>query len=200
MRSRPYPLRGIFTGQRSPDALGAFSQPDDRAKTFDARGASRASEIDPELELLAQWMDSVFEIPGLGIRFGLDAIVGLIPGVGDTLTSLASLYILNAARRYGVPRVTMARMALNIAIDYICGAVPILGDAFDVYWKANIKNVELLRRHVRVSKTEERRARVGDWLFVGALMLGLIAVLATSVVVAWWMIVAIAHLIVHVAG
>ena len=89
--------------------------------------AERERRIEPELELLANWLDSVFHIPGLGIRFGLDAIVGLIPGVGDTLTSLASLYILNAGRRYGVPRVTMMRMALNIAIDYVLGAVPLVG-------------------------------------------------------------------------
>src|SRR4051812_18900365 len=83
--------------------------------------ARRQSEgqIAPDLEWLAYWMDSVFEIPGLGVRFGLDAIVGLIPAVGDTLTSLVSLYILSAARRYGVPRATMTRMAANIAIDYV---------------------------------------------------------------------------------
>ena len=101
-------------------------------------------ELEPELELLAHWMDSAFHIPGIGMRFGLDAIIGLIPGLGDTLTSLASLYILNAGRRYGVPRVTMLRMAANIALDYVVGVIPFVGDAFDVVWKANQKNVALL--------------------------------------------------------
>ena len=102
-------------------------------------------ELEPELEMLAHWMDSAFHIPGIGLRFGLDAIIGLIPGLGDTLTSLASLYILNAGRRYGVPRVTMLRMAANIALDYLVGMIPLFGDAFDVVWKANQKNVALLQ-------------------------------------------------------
>src|ERR1700683_3797361 len=86
--------------------------------------------LDPQLELLAYWMDTVFYIPGLGIRFGFDAIIGLIPGLGDILTSLISLYLLPAARRYGVPRATLTRMAFNIAVDTIVGAVPLFGDAF----------------------------------------------------------------------
>src|SRR5438477_12262867 len=88
------------------------------------------SELD--LELLARVMDSLFEIPGTRVRFGFDAIIGLIPGLGDTITSFVSLYILKAASRAGVPRVTLVRMALNIAIDYIVGCVPVAGDVFDV--------------------------------------------------------------------
>lgn len=187
----------IFGGRRPAQGYRDFRRPDEGVEILDAEEVGR---IDPELEILAQWMDSIFEIPGLGLRFGLDAIIGLIPGVGDTLTSLASLYILNAARRYGVPRVTMARMALNLAIDYIFGFVPVLGDAFDVYWKANLKNVELLRRHVLATKAEERRARRGDWLFVGALILGLVAALTLSAGIAWTILVAVARLIVSVAG
>jgi len=187
--------------ERSPaiESLAGSYRAESGAKR-NKRSAASPSALEPELEILAQWMDSVFEIPGLGVRFGLDAIVGLIPGFGDTLTSLASLYILHAARRYGVPRVTMARMALNIAIDYLCGAVPLLGDAFDVYWKANLKNVELLRRHVVASGAEERRARVGDWLFVGGLTLGLVCLLVASVTMAWTILYAAASLISQVGG
>ena len=144
--------------------------------------------IDPELELLARWMDNVFEIPGLGIRFGLDAVIGLIPGLGDTLTSLVSLYILGAARRYRVPRVTMLRMALNIALDYTLGSVPLIGDVFDVYWKANLKNVALLRRHVLAAPHEARRARRGDWLFVGGLMAVLVLLLIGSIALAYFVL------------
>src|SRR5579862_1986768 len=115
--------------------------------------------LDPQLELLAYWMDTAFVIPGLGIRFGFDAIIGLIPGLGDILTSLISLYILAAARRYGVPRATMMRMAFNIAVDTAVGSIPLLGDAFDVYWKANVMNVALLRRHVFATPAEQRAAR-----------------------------------------
>jgi hypothetical protein len=144
----------------------------------------RAPTIDPKLELLAQWMDSAFQIPGLGTRIGLDAFIGLVPGVGDTLTSLVSLYILNAARQYGVPRVTLMRMAANVAVDYLLGSVPLLGDMFDVYWKANLKNVALLRQHLLAAPAQERRSRISDWLFMGVLVLTLIAILIGSLTVA----------------
>ncbi len=148
-------------------------------------------QLEPGLELLAEWLDNVFHIPGLGIRFGIDALVGLIPGVGDTLTSLASLYILQAGRRYGVPRVTMLRMAGNIAIDYVLGAVPFFGDAFDVYWKANKRNVALLREHVQAAPAEDRRARRGDGWFVAGLIVVLALVLIGSITVAWIVIAAV---------
>jgi hypothetical protein len=152
-------------------------------------------ELEPELEMLAHWMDSAFHIPGIGIRFGLDAIIGLIPGLGDTVTSLASLYILNAGRRYGVPRVTMLRMAANIALDYVVGVIPFFGDAFDVVWKANQKNVALLKRHVLATPAEERRARLGDWFVLAGLVVALALVLVGAITVAIWIWSWIFHLL-----
>lgn len=134
--------------------------------------------LEPHLELLAYWMDTAFEIPGLRIRFGFDAIIGLIPGLGDLLTSLISLYILAAARRYGVPRATLMRMAFNIAVDTVVGAVPLLGDAFDVYWKANKMNVALLKRHVLATPAEQRAARRKDTLFIAGLIVLLLVMMA----------------------
>jgi hypothetical protein len=160
----------------------------------------KPGDLEPELELLARWLDSVFHIPGLGVRFGLDALLGLIPGVGDTLTSMASLYILNAGRRYGVPRITMLRMAANIAVDYVLGSVPFLGDAFDLYWKANLKNVALLRRHVLTTPVEERKARKWDGLFVAGLIVLLIVLLVGSVTIAWFVIASLAHLLASSKG
>jgi hypothetical protein len=148
---------------------------------------SPVRRLDPQLELLAYWMDTVFYIPGLGIRFGFDAIIGLIPGLGDILTSLISLYILAAARRYGVPRATLTRMAFNIAVDTIVGAVPLFGDAFDVYWKANVMNVALLRRHVLATPAEQRAARRKDTLFIFGLIVGLVALLAAIAAVFYWL-------------
>jgi hypothetical protein len=99
-------------------------------------------------QFLARWLDAAVHVPGTRISVGLDAIIGLIPGGGDLVTALASLYILNIANSHGMPGVTQLRMALNIAIDAVVGAIPLVGDLFDVYWKANLKNVELLEREI----------------------------------------------------
>jgi Domain of unknown function (DUF4112) len=148
--------------------------------------------LEPQLELIAYWMDSAFLVPGLGIRFGFDAIIGLIPGLGDLITSVISLYILAAARRYGVPRATLTRMAFNIGVDTVVGAVPFLGDAFDVFWKANKMNVALLRRHVLSTPEEQRKARRNDTFFIALLIAGLLAVMVALgiafYVIAQWVV------------
>lgn len=124
-------------------------------------------------------MDDLIRIPGLGWRIGLDAIVGLIPGFGDTATSLASFYILAAAVRYEVPKVTILRMGMNIGIDYLVGSLPLVGDLFDAWWKSNQMNVELLSKRATVSGSEARKGKLSDWLFVGLIIL-LLAVLAVG--------------------
>lgn len=134
------------------------------------------------VELVAWLMDSAFRIPGLNLRFGFDAIVGLLPGFGDLLTSLVSLIILHHASQIGVSRMTLARMSLNIAIDFLIGSIPFLGDIFDVYWKANKRNVELLKRHMTAAAEESRRLRRTDTLFVVALSMGLLLLLALCLV------------------
>ncbi len=143
---------------------------------------------DFNVELLARLMDSIFVIPGTRIRFGLDALIGLIPGLGDTLTSFVSIYILKVASRCGVPRVTLVRMAMNIGIDYVVGIVPFVGDAFDIYWKANLKNVALLQRHLQSTTAAERKARSGDWLFVALLGAALVALLVGCITIAYWIV------------
>jgi Domain of unknown function (DUF4112) len=152
-------------------------------------------QLAPELEALAAWLDSAFRIPGLGIRFGLDAILGLIPGVGDTFSSLASLYILHAATRYGVPRTTIMRMGLNVAIDYIVGSLPIVGDLFDVFWKSNQWNVAILRQHLATAPDKQKTSTWGDRLFVAGVIALLLATLVGSVVLALWLMRSLAHLI-----
>lgn len=104
-------------------------------------------ELD-RLERLARLMDSRFRIPGTGIRFGLDPILGLVPGLGDAVAIMPALYILFTARRLGTPRSVRARMIVNIGIDFLFGSIPILGNVFDVGFRANKRNVALLRRHV----------------------------------------------------
>lgn len=142
-------------------------------------------EIEQSLDQLSRWMDGLFRIPGTGWRFGLDAIVGLIPGVGDTVSTLTGFYILAAGVRYRVSKVTLLRMGLNIGVDYIFGAIPVIGDLFDAAWKSNTRNVELLRRRATVSAQDAHSGRTSDWLFVGLLMLALLAVLAGSIFVLW---------------
>jgi hypothetical protein len=145
-------------------------------------------EIEQSLDQLSRWMDGLFRVPGTSWRFGLDAIVGLIPGVGDTATTIVSFYILAAGVRYRVPKATLLRMGLNIGVDYIFGAIPVLGDLFDTAWKSNQKNVELLRRRATVTAGEAKSGRLSDWLFVGIVMLCLLALLVGSITIAWFIL------------
>jgi uncharacterized protein DUF4112 len=94
-------------------------------------------------------LDSAFVVPGTNIRFGLDAIVGLVPGIGDFVMSLVSLYIVHEARQLGAPVHLLVRMIANIAIDGVVGSAPLAGDIFDVMWRANRRNMALLHGHLR---------------------------------------------------
>jgi hypothetical protein len=161
-----------------------------------ARGAVRAlamkrhepAKVEHSLEQLSRWMDGLFRVPGTQWRFGLDAIVGLVPGVGDTLTTIVSFYILAAGVRYRVPKVTLLRMGVNIAVDYVVGSIPLVGDLFDAAWKSNQMNVELLKRRATVSAAEARHGRLSDWLFVALIMFLLVALLVGSLVITYYAI------------
>lgn len=146
------------------------------------RDGRRQAEVEESLETLSRWLDDVIRIPVVGWRFGLDSLAGLIPGVGDTATTLVSFYILAAAVRYRVPKITILRMALNIAIDYLVGIIPFLGDLFDFAWKSNKMNMNLLRSRATVTAEEAKRgARTSDWLFVGGIMIVLLLILFGSI-------------------
>lgn len=145
-------------------------------------------EVERSLDDLSRIMDGLFRIPGTGWRFGLDAIIGLIPGLGDTATTVVSFYVLASGVRYRVPKVTLLRMGLNIAVDYLLGAVPLVGDLFDFAWKSNQMNVELVRKRAAVPPEEARRGRLSDWLFVGLIMLVLLMLLIGSVTLSLWLL------------
>ena len=100
------------------------------------------------LEMLARMMDSAFVIPGTNVRMGLDGIIGLVPVAGDIISGLMSSYLIWEARKLGVPKWVLWRMMANTALDTTLGSVPVLGDAFDVLFRANLKNMALLRRHM----------------------------------------------------
>lgn len=100
------------------------------------------------LERLARRMDAALRIPGTRIRIGVDGILGLIPGIGDGLALAPAGYIIWQAHRLGAPPALLARMGVNTGIDVAIGSVPLIGDIFDVGWKSNLRNVDLLRRHI----------------------------------------------------
>lgn len=145
---------------------------------------NRQREEARRLEDLAWLLDSAIRIPGLGLRFGLDAILGLFPGFGDALGALASSWIIAAAGRLGAPRAVLLKMAFNVAFDTLIGTIPLLGDLFDFGWKANLRNVRLLQAYLeRPGRTAAvSRAFVWGLLFLvvaavlGIMVLGILAV------------------------
>ena len=155
--------------------------------------APRSITVDESLERLAWLMDDLIRVPGLGWRFGLDALVGLIPGFGDTATSLASFYILASAVRYRVPKITLLRMGLNIGIDYVLGSLPLVGDVFDAWWKSNQMNIALLRKRATVSAEDARSGKLSDWLFVGLIILLLAGLALAAAAVSIYSVVLIAQ-------
>jgi Domain of unknown function (DUF4112) len=126
-----------------------------------------------KLRRVSKILDNAIAIPGTKISFGLDPILGLIPGGGDTITGGIAAYIVVEAARMGVPREILGKMVGNILIDSFAGTVPVVGDLFDLGWKANVKNLELLEKHLDLTKSSK-----SDRLFI----FGLILVLALIVV------------------
>ena len=126
----------------------------------------------------AYWLDAGFRIPGTSLRFGLDPILGLIPGFGDAAGAVLAAWILVEAVRLGASRATVLRIAGNVALDAGLGAVPLIGDIFDFAWKANLRNVALLERHLatRVRAARADRSFVLLVIFgVSAMAIGLLA-------------------------
>jgi hypothetical protein len=110
--------------------------------------SAELDRLERRLDRLATALDSAFIVPGLGIRFGADALLGLVPGFGDVAGLVLSAYLVLEARRLGAPPDMLSRMVGNVAVDAAIGAVPVLGDAFDVFFKANKRNMALLRTHM----------------------------------------------------
>lgn len=160
-----------------------MSRPTSKSEILSPR-SRRGSDLfsDETLNYISHILDDFLRIPGTSIRFGLDGIVGLVPGIGDILGAMASWIIVLAAWTRGVSNVTLARMMANIAIETVVGAVPILGDAFDIAWKANRKNFALLERSSKEGKVSTRR----DWAFLALLVLCMMALLLVPIIVLAW--------------
>lgn len=122
------------------------------ARTSGFHTESRRERIE-RLDRLATLLDVAFVLPGTNIRFGADALIGLVPGVGDSVTTALAAWIVYEAHKLGVPRRVLIRMAGNVAIDGLIGAVPVFGDLFDVAFRANRRNVRILREHFGMDVT-----------------------------------------------
>jgi hypothetical protein len=150
-----------------PEILPPFADDEQVHSRFHAGGAFR----DENLDLLSRILDTWFRVPGTNIRFGLDGIIGLIPGIGDVLGGLASCIIVLAAYVRGAPPITILRMVVNVAVEVLVGTVPVLGDLFDIAWRANRRNYHLLERTLLTGRRDTWR----DWLFMGLLAVVLMA-------------------------
>ena len=124
--------------------------------------------VDPFVALVARLMDEMFVIPGTNIRFGLDPLIGLLPGLGATASAAVSLVLIALSSRRRVPKIVLARMALNVLINAGLDAVPVVGDGLSIFFRSNSRNCDLLRKNAGTARTTTR----GDWLFLIALLGG----------------------------
>jgi cytochrome c biogenesis protein CcdA len=148
--------------------------------------AARERSNEDGLDRLAWWLDSSIAVPGTRFRIGFDALIGLVPGIGDLIGTALSAYIVAAAARRGMPGSVLLRMAFNVGVETIVGAVPILGDLFDAAWKANQRNVDLLRQYSAAPRRAQAQSRlvVGLWLVV-LLAIAAVFVLFVYAVLRW---------------
>lgn len=133
------------------------------------------------VRVVASVLDDAIRVPGTNLRFGIDPLVGLIPGLGDLLGGAASVYIILEAARAGAPASVLVRMALNVGIDTIVGEVPLLGDLFDFAWKSNRRNVALLARHVEAPVETSRASKALVALLIAAIVLVVVGVSALTI-------------------
>jgi Domain of unknown function (DUF4112) len=150
---------GSLRGDSAPAPLGAAFAAGRHPASETRYGRTRSPETSDvahwrQLDGLAHLLDARYRVPGTTWRFGLDSVIGLVPGVGDAASTALSAWILWRGYRLGASKRVLARMAGNVAIDGLIGAVPLAGDVFDAAYKANRRNVEILRRHLNKSAGE----------------------------------------------
>jgi hypothetical protein len=146
--------------------------------------------LEPLFKWLALIMDEIIRVPGTNFRFGLDPIIGLVPGIGDTTSALVSAFALIQALRLGVPKILLARMAMNILINEVIGIIPVVGDAFSFWFKSNARNYEIIKSH-RLGSAPPRGS---DWLFVIGVLFALFVVVCTGIAVSFLVLGALARL------
>jgi hypothetical protein len=136
------------------------------------------------LDYIAALLDDMFRIPGTQIRFGLDALIGWVPGIGDALAGIASFFIVFAAWRRGVQAVTLVRMIANVFLETTVGAIPVAGDVFHIFWKANRRNYRLLLREKEEPGANTRR----DWTFLAIILVTVIAAVGIPIGILIWIL------------
>jgi len=144
---------------------------------------------DETLRSLEILLDEAFRIPFTRFRFGIDGIIGLVPGLGDVIAGILSLVIPIAAWTRGVPYVALLRMGVNLGIGVLVGSIPLLGDAFDIAWKPNRRNYQLMQRHIGHPRLHTWK----DWAFLAALVCALVIIFAIPIVLFIWLLVWLNH-------
>ncbi len=139
---------------------------------------------DEHLDHIAGVLDDMFQIPGTSIRFGLDALVGWVPGVGDAIAGTASFLIVFASWRRGVRTITLVRMIANVLLETVIGAIPLVGDIFHVVWKANRRNYRLLTREKTEPGSQTRR----DWAFLVPILMTVIMAVGIPIGILIWLL------------
>jgi hypothetical protein len=176
-----YQPQGIIEPPAPDPRMGRAMGPAQQGNRWN-RGSQLLS--DDRMHWLEILLDEAFVIPGTGIRFGLDGIIGLVPGLGDILAGILSLIIPLVAWIRGVPYITLVRMLTNVSIGLLVGTIPILGDAFDIFWKANRRNYQLLTRSI----AEPHRHTWRDWGFLCLLCLLIALVFAIPLALVIWLL------------
>ncbi len=134
-------------------------------------------------QMLAQFLDASLTIPGTTIKFGLDPLIGLIPGIGDLISNGIGSSLLFLATKAGVPRIVILRMSFNIVINMVIGAIPVIGDLFSIWFKSNLQNAQLLHRH---SQTTTPVTTVIDWMYVSIIVIAMILLLSLTFSLIYW--------------
>lgn len=147
--------------------------------------------LEPVFKWIAYIMDEVIRVPGTQFRFGLDPLIGLIPGIGDTSSALVSAFALIQAVRLGVPKVLLMRMALNILVNEVVGVIPVIGDSFSFWFKSNARNYEIIKTH-RLGPSPPRRS---DWLFVIGVLVFLVVIVCVGIAISFLILGAITRVL-----
>jgi hypothetical protein len=144
----------------------------------------RPLKSDEHLDYIAALLDDMFRIPGTQIRFGLDALIGWVPGIGDAMSGIASFVIVFASWRRGAKSVTLARMIANVLLETAIGAIPVAGDVFHVFWKSNRRNYRLLMREKESPGANTRR----DWMFLAVILFAVVAAVGIPIFILIWIL------------